>query len=143
MSWNAEETIRYYKNQGAPGDQSAVIALLREAQAENGGSIPHSFINTAAQAYSVKESFLMAIVKRIPSLRLSDTHTLEICSGPNCGKHQALAFIGEEIASKSKNITVKFVPCMRMCGKGPNIRWDGRLYHGADEALLRQLTKYE
>jgi hypothetical protein len=29
---------------------------------------------------------------------------------------------------------------MRQCGKGPNIRWDGQLYNGADEALLRRLV---
>lgn len=26
-----------------------------------------------------------------------------------------------------------------MCGKGPNMKWDGKLYHRADEALLRSL----
>jgi hypothetical protein len=30
---------------------------------------------------------------------------------------------------------------MRLCGKGPNIRWDGTLYHGADEALLKMLLE--
>ena len=29
---------------------------------------------------------------------------------------------------------------MRMCGKGPNVKWDGQVYHQADEMLLRQLT---
>jgi hypothetical protein len=28
---------------------------------------------------------------------------------------------------------------MRLCGKGPNLRWDGTLHHKADEALLRKL----
>ena len=31
------------------------------------------------------------------------------------------------------------VPCMRQCGKGPNLRFDGRLYNGADEQLLARL----
>ena len=38
-----------------------------------------------------------------------------------------------------KDVTLKTIPCQRMCGKGPNIRFDGKLYHKADEALLRQL----
>ena len=30
---------------------------------------------------------------------------------------------------------------MRMCGKGPNLKWDGKLHHGATEALLKELVK--
>jgi len=28
-----------------------------------------------------------------------------------------------------------------MCGKGPNLKWDGTLYNGADEALIRKLVE--
>ncbi|MBQ8237660.1 MAG: NAD(P)H-dependent oxidoreductase subunit E [Oscillospiraceae bacterium] len=136
-----EEAIVYYKKQGAPADQSAVTALLREAQAEHGGTIPAYLVSTLAEALGVKESFLLAVIRRIPSLRLADTHCLEICAGPNCGRHAALAEAAEKL--RSVKITVKFVPCMRMCGQGPNIRWDGKCYNHADEALLRQLTEKE
>ena len=40
MAWNLNESIDYYKTQGAPRDQSALIGLLREIQQENKGSIP-------------------------------------------------------------------------------------------------------
>lgn len=139
MLWNLDEAIAYYKKQGAPGDQSALISLLREVQQESGGSLPLNAVKAIAQSYEVKETFLLALIKRIPSLRLADTHCLEICAGPNCSKRAALAAIAETAASK--NITVKHMPCMRMCGKGPNIRWDGKLYHGADEALIKQLIQ--
>lgn len=138
MSWNLTETVTYYKKQGAPGDQSALISLLREVQAEY-GSVPIFALAEIASGLGVKESFLQALIRRIPSLRLGDTHCLEICAGPNCGKHSALAAVGEQI--RSDKITVKFVPCMRMCGKGPNIRWDGIVYHQADEALVRKLKE--
>lgn len=142
MSWSLEEAVSYYKNQGAPGDQSAVISLLREVQRENGGSIPVYALAAIAKAYGVKESLLNAIIKRIPSLRLADTHCLELCAGPNCGKRAALAAFAEEIRDADPGkFTVKYVPCMRMCGKGPNIRWNGQLYHQADEALLRSLVE--
>lgn len=139
MSWNLEEAIAYYKKQGAPGDQSAIISLLREVQQENGGGVPVYAVAEIAARYGLKETFLLALIKRIPSLRLADTHCLEVCAGPNCGKRAALAAFAETI--RSKNITVRLVPCMRMCGKGPNIRWDGKLYHGADEALIKQLIQ--
>ena len=138
--WNMEETIGYYKMQGAPADQSALISLLREVQQENGGSIPIGAIPQIAEGLGSKESYLLAVVKRIPSLRLSDTHELILCAGPNCSKRAALAaFVEKEYGKSPKKFTVKYGNCMRMCGKGPNIKWDGKLYHQADEALIRSL----
>ena len=139
MNWNLEEAIAYYKRQGAPGDQTAVISLLREIQQEFGGGIPAGLLPAIAEGLDTKTSLLQAIIKRIPSLRLADTHTLEICCGPNCSKHASLLACAETLC-QGTNTTLKQVPCMRLCGKGPNIRWDGQLYHKADEALLKQLT---
>ena len=136
MNWNIDEAILYYKKQGAPADQSAVIALLREVQQEQGGSIPQYMLTPIAEGLGTKEALLNAIIRRIPSLRLANTHLLELCSGPNCGRHTDLANLAESLF-RGKGVTIKYVPCMRMCGKGPNIRWDGQLYHKADEALLR------
>ena len=137
--WNLEEAVSYYKRQGAPGDQNALIALLREIQSENGG-IPKYMLGQIAATYQIKEGVLLALIKRIPSLRVADVHCLEMCAGPNCGKHTELAACAEKLR-KEKGFELKFVPCMRLCGKGPNIRWDGTLYHKADEALLKKLTE--
>ena len=141
MDWNMEEAVAHYKKQGAPSDQTALTALLREVQAEHGGRIPKHLLPQIAAGLGTRESFLLAVIRRIPSLRLADSHCLEVCAGPNCGKSAALAACAEKM--KSEKITVKFVPCMRMCGKGPNIRFDGTLYHRADEKLLRRLIKGE
>ena len=142
MDWNLEEAISYYKKMGAPQDQNSIIGLLREIQQEHNGSIPAYVLGAIAQAYNIKENFLLAIIRRIPSLRLSDHHCLELCCGPNCGKHSGLASYAEKLHTNSgKTFSLKFVPCMRMCGKGPNIKWDGRLYNKADTALLEKLLK--
>ena len=142
MSWNLEEAIGYYKKQGAPGDQNALVNLLREVQQENGGSVPAYLLGAVAQGCGVKESFLLALIRRIPSLKLKDEHCLELCGGPNCTKRAALAaFVEKTYGAKPKAFTLKYVPCMRQCGKGPNLRWDGKLYHGADEALIRRLVE--
>ena len=140
MEWNLDEAITYYKRQGAPQDQSALISLLREIQEQSGGSIPLYALETVASSCDRKVTFLQALIRRIPSLRLGTGHTLELCAGPNCGKHTALAACAEKLC-RDRDITLKYVPCMRMCGKGPNLRWDGKLYHQADEALLRRLTE--
>ncbi len=137
MAWDMQETIDWYKKQGAPRDQGATMSLLREIQRECGGSIPQYALTAMAESCGVKEGYFLALIKRVPSLRLGTGHCLELCAGPSCGKHTALA----DFAEKQKGITVKFVPCMRLCGKGPNLRWDGKLYHKADEPLIRKLME--
>lgn len=136
MSWDITEAVEYYRRQGAPGDQNALRNLLAEIQAESGGAIPAYILGQAAQLLGVKETFLTAIVRRIPSLRLKDVHLLEICAGPNCSRKGKLGQLVEQYRSR---VEIKFVPCMRQCGKGPNLRFDGKLYNGADEQLLKKL----
>ena len=134
-----EELLRYYKGQGAPSDQTALVNLLKEIQREH-GAVPKWAVTEIGAYYQVKESFLLAIVKRIPSLRLQDTHLLQLCAGPNCGKHTALAAEAEKLC-KLKGVELKYMGCQRMCGKGPNIRFDGKLYHKATPELLRELLR--
>lgn len=132
-----EEMLTYYRKQGAPGDQTALVGLLKEVQAQY-GAVPQWAVGKIAESYGIKESFLLAVVKRIPSLRMQNTHMLELCAGPNCGKHTALTAAAEKLC-KEKGITLKYMGCQRMCGKGPNIKWDGKLYHKTTEELLQEL----
>ena len=143
MNWNLEEALAYYKKQGAPGDQSALTAFLRELQEEHGGAIPGNLLPTAAEFFGIKESFLLAVIKRIPSLKLREAKPcLELCAGPNCPKRANLAgFVEKTYGKNPEGFTVKYVGCMRMCGKGPNLRWNGKVYNEATEALIRSLVE--
>ena len=132
-----KEMLDYYRRQGAPGDQTALVNLLKELQ-QTHGAVPKWAVAEIAEYYKIKESFILAVVKRIPSLRLQDTHLLELCAGPNCGKHTALAAEAEKLC-KLKGVELKYMGCQRMCGKGPNIKFDGKLYHKATVDLLREL----
>ena len=134
-----KEILDYYRRQGAPGDQTALVGLLKELQ-QTYGAVPKWAVGEIAEEYKIKESFVLAVVKRIPSLRLQDTHLLQLCAGPNCGKHTALAAEAEKLC-KLKGVELKYMGCQRMCGKGPNIRFDGKLYHKATVELLRELLK--
>ena len=69
MAWELEEAVEHYRKQGAPGDQSAVLALLREVQREQGGGIPRSILTAIGEAYGVKDGYFLALIRRIPSLR--------------------------------------------------------------------------
>lgn len=140
MDWNLTEAIDYYRRMGAPGDQNAVIQLLREVQREHGGAIPKALLPEISAELGAREALLSAIIRRIPGLRLLDSHSLELCAGPNCGKAAALAAFAEK-ACAGKQVKLKFVGCMRMCGKGPNLRFDGQLHHNAEEALIKDLLK--
>ena len=91
-----KELLDYYRRQGAPGDQTALVNLLKELQ-QTHGAVPKWAVGEIAEEYNVKESFILAVVKRIPSLRLQDTHLLQLCAGPNCGKHTALAAEAEKL----------------------------------------------
>ena len=141
MAWNIEEALEFYKRQGAPADQIACVNLLKEIQREQ-GSIPAWMITRAAEAFGTKESLLLALVRRIPGLRLSDSHLLEVCSGPNCGKRTEIADFVEKTYGKSpKDFTFRYCNCMRQCGKGPNIRWDGKVFHNATPELVKKLIE--
>jgi len=142
MEWNLEEAIGYYGKQGAPRDQSALTALLREVQRENGGALPRGLVGYIARSYGIPESIPLALIRRIPGLNLQGVHVLEVCGGPNCPRKGDLLTPAEKLAREYPGVLlVKTVGCMRRCGKGPNIRWDGQLYTGADENLLRRLAE--
>ena len=142
MEWNLEEAVAYYRRQGAPGDQNALVNLLKEIQRENGGRLPACIMDTLAPMLGVKATFLTALIRRFPSLRLADSHTLEICCGPNCPRRADLrAFVEKTWGRNPVGFSLKSVPCMRLCGKGPNIRWDGTVYNRADEKLIRSLAE--
>ena len=140
MAWELKEAVDYYKIQGAPADQTALTALLREIQ-EEFGAIPTGLLPEAAHLLGTKESFLLALIRRQPRLRLADTHVLELCAGPNCGKATELAALAEKLCAGRKSVTLRFCGCMRQCGKGPNLKWDGQLYNRVDAELLQKLLK--
>ena len=137
MDWNFEEALSHYRNQGAPGDQTAVVQFLKEVQAQK-GSIPKWMLTRAAECWGCKESLFLAYIRRLPSLRLEDSHTLELCGGPNCSRREELADYAQTLC-KQKGVQFRLVPCMRQCGKGPNLRLDGKLYSGITRQTLEEL----
>lgn len=71
--------------QGAPGEQGALVALLREVQEERGGALPAADLAEIAAALSLRDTFLSAIIRRYRGLRTEEApHRLELCGGPRC-----------------------------------------------------------
>ena len=140
MAWDLAEAMEYYGKMGAPREQSALVALLKEVQSAGGGRILEGEVGQICRFYGIKEGLILALIKRIPGLRLGQGHVLEICGGPNCGKHREIAAFADSLGS---GITVKYVPCMRMCGKGPNVRWDGTIYHGMTVEKVKEIINVQ
>ena len=51
QDWTLEEALAYYRRQGAPGEQGALVALLREVQEERGAGAPRDNISAGAGYY--------------------------------------------------------------------------------------------
>lgn len=140
------ELISYYRAQGVPDDQQMLIAMLREAQEIDGGALTDATLAHIAQAYSLKEAVLRALIRRVPSLRAAEApHRLEICR--TCKQSAALAAEIERAynvqpggVSVQGGFSLHTVNCMKNCRFGPSIRWDGELHGQADLALVRKLV---
>ena len=149
--WHLKEAIAYYREQGAPRDQQALIALLKEVQAEKGGKIPKKSLEKLAESYAIKKSLLKAVIRTVPGLRHEDApHTLEVCGHKACLKNGAgrlCAFLKDAYGAEDGGVSqggefsLRVAGCLKKCGKGPVIRWDGESYTHADEALIRRLLQ--
>ena len=141
-----QEMIDYYREQGAPGDQQMVIALLREMQEACGGALNGEALKAAAEAYGLKENMLAALIRRIPSLRMADApHRLELCG--TCPRGRELRawventwHIRSGSTCEQGGFSYHVTPCMKNCKNGPSLKWDGTLYSQATVELIRKLT---
>ena len=139
--WTLEEAIDYYRREGAPEDQSMIVALLREAQAEQ-GALTQETLNDIARCFGLSRGFLPALIRRIPDLRMhTHPNRLEVCR--NCGRQLAV-WIEREYgaspggASSRGGFTFHVVGCMKNCKSGPSARWNGELISHATEEKLRE-----
>ncbi len=150
-NWNLNEAIEYYKGLDAPQNQFALVELLKEAQEHNGGLLTDDLIEKIAQGFALKVSFLNAVIKRYPSLKTAAVqHRLELCGGKNCAGKGSAALLkhirqvyGAESGGVSLkgNFSLKICGCLKYCGKGPNIKWDGEIYNSASPELLKKLIE--
>ena len=142
-----EKLMHYFQEQGAPEDQQMLIALLREAQELDGGALFAHTLSEISAALDIRPSMLQALIRRIPSLCPSDSpHRLELCR--TCGRSRDLArFIEENFhvqpggICRENGFSYRLTNCMKNCRCGPSMRWDGKLYSQANEALILELTQ--
>ena len=149
-NWNIHEAVEYYKGQDAPQNQFALVELLKEAQEHNGGVLTDCLIEDIAALLNIKVTFLNAVIKRYQSLKpASAPHRLEVCGGKNFAangsaallKHIRGAYGAESGGISTKGgFSFKICGCLKHCGKGPNIKWDGEIYNAATPELIKKLA---
>ena len=148
-NWIINEAVEYYKGQDAPQNQFALVELLKEVQEHNDGVLADNVVQEIASLLNIKPSFLNAVIKRYPSLKSAAApHRLEICGGKNCagnGSAALLKFIKQTYNVDNGGISVSggfsfaVCNCLKHCGKGQNIKWDGEVYNAAAPELIKRL----
>lgn len=146
MQHTLAEIIAHHMELGAPEEQPQLIALLRDAQKSCGGTLPPEVLTEISTQLQVKEAVLRALIRRIPSLRLSEApHRLEIC-GRCAESHKLAEYIEKRYGvkpggvSQSGGFSCHVTGCMKNCLCGPSVRWDGELYSEATAALIDRLV---
>ena len=149
-NWNIHEAVEYYKGQDAPQNQFALVELLKEVQEHNGGVLTDIAVEEIAALLNIKVSFLNAVIKRYPSLKPAFApHRLEVCGGKNCaanGSAALLQYIRQTYGVENGSISISggfsfaVCGCLKHCGKGPNIKWDGEIYNAATPQLIKKLA---
>ena len=66
QDWTLEEALAYYRRQGAPGEQGALVALLREVQEERGGALPAADLAEIAAALSLRDTLSVRHHQALP-----------------------------------------------------------------------------
>lgn len=144
------DIVMYYKQQGAPSDQAALLSCLREAQQICGGMLDLAAQQQIADGLGVKPSYLQAVAKRISDLKLNGaTHTLSVCRGPNCSRkgEQIIQYLEEELGAQPGKCFLngrwmyQIMGCQRACRTAPNIRIDGKLIEGVTLDMLKRLLE--
>lgn len=145
-----QEIAQFYKGQGAPGDQAALLSCLREAQAACGGMLDGAAQAEIGQVLGVKPSYLQAVAKCISDLKLSGAaHTLTVCQGQNCTRRGAeiRRYLEAELGARPGKTFLdgkwlyQTAGCQRACRTSPNVRVDGRLITGVTVEKLKELLQ--
>ena len=151
MTNDLTEIVACFKQNGAPSDQSALLACLREAQEVCGGMLDAQVQQEIASLLGVKPNYLQAIAKRISDLKLSGAaHTLTVCTGANCSRRgvELRRYLEDELGVQNGKPFLngrwiyRTAGCQRACPTSPNVRIDGQLVTGMTlETLKKRLSE--
>ena len=88
------------------------------------------------------------MLRRYPSIKTEAVrHSLTVCQGPSCGRRRELldflsrAYGVEPGGVAAAGFRLQSGGCMKNCGRGPCVRWDGTVYTGMTPESLRALIE--
>ena len=132
-----DEILADYQPGYTPGDQTALLLILREIQAVN-GCLPKEVQQKISQALGEPPQVLSALIRRIPDLKEETSrYQVTICTGPRCadkGGREILKAVERELRLKPGKtspdglFSLQTVLCMKKCAQAPNVKINGELY---------------
>lgn len=119
------------------GSSEDLLSMLREIQ-EAEGYISVEMQTAISDQFSIKPSYLSAVIKRYPSLKEQPSkYDIKVCMDCRCQSKES----GETIKEFEQQLKVakgqstpdgmfslNTCPCLRICQKGPNVLINGELY---------------
>ena len=149
MPWNFDfaEALDRCRRLGGPADQQALLTLFAGGAGALRRRAAYGSPGEIACAFSLRVSFLSAMVRRYPSLRPAGAaHRLTVCCGPRCAGARLASFVERTYDVRSGGFSSKGgfqferTGCQKACRHGPYITWDGVRYTGATPERIRSLV---
>lgn len=148
MNDELKEIIEYYETHMEPGSSEDLLSMLREIQ-ESAGCISVEIQAVLSDRFSIKPSYLSAVMKRYPSLKQQPSkYDIKVCMDSRCQSNSS----GETMKALEHHLNIKkgqstkdgmfslnTCLCLHQCQKGPNVLVNGELFSGVDSARVPHL----
>lgn len=150
MNTILQEIFTYYEGGQDISSYDNLLSMLREIQ-DAEGCISVEVRRAISERFSVKSSYLDAIIKRYPSLKAQPSRfEIKVCTDARCSANhsadllkelETLLHIQKGQATKDGLFSLNTCQCLHNCRKGPNITVNGTLYQGVDKQMLAEILR--
>lgn len=141
MNEQLEEILNYYETECSPSSSENLVSMLHEIQ-EAEGCVSKEAQETITHRFSIKQTYLSAIIKRYPRLKEQAARCeIKVCTGGRCSAQGSLGLLkefethldikkGQTTADGQFSLTT--CSCLRRCAKGPNVMVNGVCHSSVD-----------
>lgn len=150
MNEIVQEIITYYEQDCDMPNTEKLLPMLREIQ-EAEGYINESVKQIISSRFSLKPTYINAVIKRYPSLKEQPyQYEIRICTDGRCASKAALSVLQkfESILNVQKGQVTKdnlfflnTCQCMHNCAKGPNVMVNDRIYSQVTADMVSQIIR--
>lgn len=118
-----------------------VITIMQEIQTKE-GFISEETVNYLAEKLGLTKSYIYSTASfyEFFSFKRRGKYVFRVCDGTTCYSHKSLDILqalykelgidAEHNTTEDGLITIETVPCMGVCGRGPNMELNGHIFTG-------------